>query len=125
MGKLYTRIQTKTAQNPTLRGGTYLDGSYKGIPHPPPPPPSTGVWAIKETAYSGSVNSVGTKQVTTWLALLGCEYCWFDEGERKPDFVLGWVKISSHDAHARAYLQGDPFIIFLLSLVLVSGMSSL
>ena len=30
MGKLYTRIQTKTAQNPTLRGGTYLDGSYKG-----------------------------------------------------------------------------------------------
>ena len=123
MGKFYTRIQTKTAQNPTLRGGTYLYGSYKGVPLLPPPP--TGVWAIKETAYSGSVNSMGTKQVTTWLVLVGCEYYRFDEGERKPDFVLGWVKISSHDVHARTYLQGDPLIIFLLSLVLISDMSSL
>ena len=34
MGKVYTRFQTKTAQNPTLWGGTYIYGLYKGV-HPP------------------------------------------------------------------------------------------
>ena len=34
MGKVYTRFQTKTAQNPTLWGrGTYIHGLYKGV-HP-------------------------------------------------------------------------------------------
>ena len=33
---MYTRFQTKTAQNPTQWGGTYLYGLYKGVPSPPP-----------------------------------------------------------------------------------------
>ena len=36
MGKVYTRFQTKTAQNPTLwggGGGTYIHGLNKGV-HP-------------------------------------------------------------------------------------------
>ena len=32
MGKVYTRFQTKTTQNPTRWGGTYLYGVYKGVP---------------------------------------------------------------------------------------------
>ena len=36
MSKVYTRFQTETAQKPTLGGGTYLYGLYKGV-HPPPP----------------------------------------------------------------------------------------
>ena len=36
MGKIYTRFQTKTAQNPHPFGGTYLYGLYKGVPLPPP-----------------------------------------------------------------------------------------
>ena len=35
MGKIYNRFQTKTAQNPTRWGGTYLNGLYKGVPSPP------------------------------------------------------------------------------------------
>ena len=31
MGKVHTRLQTKTAQNPTLWGGTNLYGLYKGV----------------------------------------------------------------------------------------------
>ena len=31
MGKLYTCFQTKTAQNPTRWGGTYLRSLYKGV----------------------------------------------------------------------------------------------
>ena len=32
MGKDYTRFQTKQRKNPTLWGGTYLYGLYKGVP---------------------------------------------------------------------------------------------
>ena len=32
MGKDYTRFQTKRRKNPTLWGGTYLYGLYKGVP---------------------------------------------------------------------------------------------
>ena len=35
MGKVYTRFQTETAQNPSQRDGTYLYGLYKGVPPPP------------------------------------------------------------------------------------------
>ena len=38
MGKVYTRFQTKTTQNPTRWGGTYPYGVYKGVPPTPPPP---------------------------------------------------------------------------------------
>ena len=38
MGKVFNRFQTKTAQYPTLCGGTYLNGLYKGLPPSPPPP---------------------------------------------------------------------------------------
>ena len=31
MGKIYTRFQTATAQNPTLSGGTYLYGLHNGV----------------------------------------------------------------------------------------------
>ena len=31
MGKVYTRFQTKTAQNPTRWGGMYLYGFYEGV----------------------------------------------------------------------------------------------
>ena len=43
MGKIYTRFQTKTAQNLYPFGGTYVFGSYKGVPlkAPPPPPPAS------------------------------------------------------------------------------------
>ena len=41
MGKIYTRFQTKTAQNLYPFGGTYVSGSYKGVPLPPPPPPAS------------------------------------------------------------------------------------
>ena len=34
MGKVYTRFQTKTAQNPTRWGGTHLCSLYKGVPPP-------------------------------------------------------------------------------------------
>ena len=34
MGKVYLRFQTKTAQNPTQWGGTYLYSLYKGVPSP-------------------------------------------------------------------------------------------
>ena len=38
MVKIYTRFQTKTAQNHTLWGGTYLYSLYRGVPpHPSPP----------------------------------------------------------------------------------------
>ena len=37
MGKVYTRFQTKTTQNPTRWGGTYLHGAYMGVPPPPEP----------------------------------------------------------------------------------------
>ena len=37
MGKNYTRFHTKTAQNLYPFGGTYVSGSYKGVPLPPPP----------------------------------------------------------------------------------------
>ena len=40
MGKVYTRFLTKTTQNPTRWGGTYLHGLYKGVP--PPPTPEAG-----------------------------------------------------------------------------------
>ena len=39
MGKIYTRFQTKTVQNPHPFGGTYVSGSYKGVPLPPLPTP--------------------------------------------------------------------------------------
>ena len=42
MSKVYTRFQTKTAQNPHPMGGTYLYGLYKGVQPPPPPPPTRG-----------------------------------------------------------------------------------
>ena len=44
MGKVYTRFQTKTTQNPTRWGGTYPYGVYKGVPPllPPPPSPEAG-----------------------------------------------------------------------------------
>ena len=32
MGKVYTRFQTKTVQNPTRRGSTYAYGLYKEVP---------------------------------------------------------------------------------------------
>ena len=32
MGKVYTRFQTKEAQNHTIWGGTYLYGLYEGVP---------------------------------------------------------------------------------------------
>ena len=32
MSKIYTRFQAKRRQKPTLWGGTYLYGSYKGVP---------------------------------------------------------------------------------------------
>ena len=35
MGKAYTRFQTKTAENPTRWGGTYLYSLYKEVPPPP------------------------------------------------------------------------------------------
>ena len=35
MDKVYTCFQTKTAQKPTLKGGTYLYGLSKGVPLPP------------------------------------------------------------------------------------------
>ena len=31
MGKIYTRLRLKRRKNPTLRGGTYLYGLYKGV----------------------------------------------------------------------------------------------
>ena len=37
MGKIYTRFQTKKAQNPYPMGRTYLYGFYKGVPPPRPP----------------------------------------------------------------------------------------
>ena len=36
MGKIYTRFQTKKAQNPYPMGRTYLYGFYKGVPPPRP-----------------------------------------------------------------------------------------
>ena len=32
MGKIYTRLRLKRRKNPTLWGGTYLYGLYKGVP---------------------------------------------------------------------------------------------
>ena len=34
MGTVYTRFQTKKAQNQTLWGGTYLHCLHKGVPPP-------------------------------------------------------------------------------------------
>ena len=36
MGKVYTRFQIKTTQNPTRWGGSYLYSLYKGVPPLPP-----------------------------------------------------------------------------------------
>ena len=35
MSKVYTRFRTRTAQEPSPMGGTYLFGLYKGVPPPP------------------------------------------------------------------------------------------
>ena len=48
MGKVYTRFQTKTTQNPTRWGGTYLHGAYMGVPPPPPEPRS---WVPKPGVF--------------------------------------------------------------------------
>ena len=49
MVKIYTLFQTKTAQNHTLWGGTYLYSLYREVP-PPPPPPGQNFLELKFSA---------------------------------------------------------------------------
>ena len=56
MDKIYTRSQTKTAQNPTLWGGTSLYGLYKGVP---PRALSIHGWLLNEGVIKAIVNFYG------------------------------------------------------------------
>ena len=57
MGKVYTRFQTKTTQNPTRWGGTYLHGAYMGVP-PPPGAPKLGSEARRFSPVFRGVSGV-------------------------------------------------------------------
>ena len=52
MGKVYTRFQTKTAQNSTLCGGTHLYGLYKGVPRGNLKSCLTHIWFEKQLLQS-------------------------------------------------------------------------
>ena len=65
----YTRFQTKTAQNPTLWGGTYLYGLSKGVP--PPPGLYRNKWYFgkgsKALAANPSRNQVSPRKLQCYL----------------------------------------------------------
>ena len=68
MGKIYTRFQTKTVQNPHPFGGTYVSGSYKGVPLPPPPPHSRRLSCLVHFVNNANY-------ATGWFAIWNLSNC--------------------------------------------------
>ena len=68
MGKIYTRFQTKTAQNLYPFGGTYVSGSYKGVP-PPHQRLSCLVHFVNNANYATGWFAIWNLRNYLWMAI--------------------------------------------------------